>query len=72
MGVWTPWEFYEAFGGWPDDDDHQIVPPIEAADAIRDERKENPWACRFCPHISSNIGEASEHLAENHTRRKID
>lgn len=42
MGTYTAWEHYETFGGWPEEDDHSIVPSAEGIDAARKERLECP------------------------------
>ena len=40
MGTWTAWEYHETFGGWPEPDDHSIVPSLEGADIERKRRLE--------------------------------
>ena len=40
MGTWTAAEFNEAFGGWPDENEHSVVPSAEAIDYERKRRKE--------------------------------
>ena len=41
MGTWTAAEFNETFGGWPDENEHSVVPSAEAIDYARKAAKED-------------------------------